>query len=277
MQILRPFKVFDPINSQIEAPLPTVLNDIVYRARQFIKGRSLEEINYAASTNNYLFFLAEYGEFVLDNEKQSRQLNELGKNIRNKRISSTIFLIEFDSEPPKSIYVSAAQLLLEQIKISDILDQEYFPLAKWEEYLAVFALAAIGRLCWLFQRDGQITEETVRLAAVAIEAITIAEAPTTSIPALDEGYRQRISLKSRKNAIRQYEDLDDVKLEFKSFYDNDYLPSLGDESPVKQRAAEFFIRHHADPTALTALNKFDNPARILVDSLPVTPRPRTTR
>ena len=277
MQFLSPFRIFDPLKGQIEAPLPTVLNNVANRARKFVKSRSLIEINYAVTTNNYLFFVAEYGDYLPENEDQTLKLEELGQKIKYKHLSSVIFTIEFNGGPPKSIYISAAQLLLQQIQSADILDQEYFPRAKWEEYLAVFALSAIGRLCSLYERDGEISEEIVILAGAAIEAITIAEAPTSSIPALDEGYRQQISLKGHQNAMLRYQDLEPVKESFQSFYDNEYRPSLGDESPVKQRAAELFIRHHADPAALAVLNKFDNPARILVDSLPVTPRPRTTR
>lgn len=67
MQFIDPFKQFNTVDSKLDDPFPLIVFDIVKRARKFIKGRTLDEINYVFYTINYLLYKAECGAGLEDN------------------------------------------------------------------------------------------------------------------------------------------------------------------------------------------------------------------
>lgn len=114
---------------------------------------------------------------------------------------------------------ASRSVLLTQIKDVDISDQDSFPNAKLEKYFAVLALAVIGGLYRTYRADEkEITIATVGLAAEAMEAITIAEAPELAIPTFNTGLKQRISARNSENAIRGHAALNTWKAKFHKWY-----------------------------------------------------------
>ena len=234
MQFINPFQQFNPIKGDLKGPFPIILGDMVKRARNIVKGRTLEEIEYAVSTINYLLNKAEYSSEIK--------------------------------------FFGPAQLLLERIKEFDLSNQDSFPKAKWEEYFAILALAAIGELYWCYKEEDEITFATIGLAVEAMEALTIAAASDLAIPELEDGLRKQISLRNRKNAILQHAVVNAWKPKFRDWCYNVYLPSLGNEQPTKRGAARLFKEEFMDPLikedqALELADQTDL-VRTLADSLP---------
>ena len=265
MQFINPFQQFDPIKGELKGRFPIILNDMFERARKIIKSRTLVEINYAVSTINYLLYKAESDSDLKDNNKVSViETGDLNK-----------FINKFVKSQYESMQFSPARVLLNQIKESDLYDQDSFPKAKWEEYFAVLALAAIGEMYWIYKEDPVITIGTVGLAVEAMEAITIAEAPDLAIPTLNKGLKKQISLKNSENAIRGHAALNAWKPDFHIFYKTDYLSGLGDNTPNKREAARLFKKKFMDSKIKAGqapeLEEQKDLLRTLADSLPKNP------
>ena len=172
MQFKDPFRQFHPIAGKLYGPFPLIVFDMVERARKIIKGRTLDEINFAVNTINYLIHKAD-----VDRAGLSYVLKHDSNDNEIKKIKFNQFVDEFFKLQDSERLFSPARSLLEQINNSDISDQDSFPKAKWEEYFAILALAAIGEMYWIYREDPEINIATVGLAVEAMEALTIAEAP----------------------------------------------------------------------------------------------------
>lgn len=262
MQFINPFQQFDPIKGELKGPFPIILNDMVKRARILIKGRTLDEIEFAVFTINYLLSRPESGADLKDDNK----VNVL------ETVDLDKFISKFLKSQHESMQFSPARVLLNQIKDSNIFDQELFPKAKWEEYFAILALAAIGEMYWIYKKDREITIGTVGLAVEAMEALTIAEAPNLAIPTLDKSLRKEISLKNRESAILQHAELNAWKPKFHDWCDNVLLPRLGDEKPTRRGAARLYKKEVLDPLIeagkAPGLKDQKDVVRTLAESLP---------
>ena len=241
MQFIKPFRQFHPINGELDGPFPLIVFDIVERARKLIKGRTTDEINYAVNTINYLIHKADVDRAGLSGIlKQDSNDNEI------KEIKFNQFIDEFSKLQDNERLFSPARSLLEQINNSDISDQDSFPKAKFEEYFAILALAAIGEMYWIYKEDPESTIGTDWLAVEAMEALTIAEAPKLVIPVHDKSLANKISLRNSKNAILQHAAVNAWKPKFHTWVKDDYLPNLSDEEPTKRGAARAYKRQVLD-------------------------------
>lgn len=269
MQFIKPFRQFHPINGELDGPFPLIVFDIVERARKLIKGRTTDEINYAVNTINYLIHKAD-----VDRAGLSEVLKQNSNDNVIKKIDLEQFFDEFFKLQDNERQFSPARSLLEQIDNSDLSDQGSFPKAKWEEYFAILALAAIGEMYWIYKEDPEITIDIGWLAVEAMEALTIAEAPKLAIPTHNKSLRRRISLRNRENAIRQHEAVNAWKQKFHKWVKEEFLPNLGDEEPTKRGAARAYKRQVLDELIKEGrapeLKDQIDAVRTLAESLPKT-------
>jgi len=197
-------------------------------------------------------------------------LDEPHKNPNNSTDVSEVHSVEIDQfvnqQVNSLVEKSPAQILLARITDYDISDQASYPIAKWEEYFAILALAAIGELYWIYKEDKEITATTVGLAAEAMEALTLAEV-SLEIPAIDESLRRKISLQNRKNAIKQHAATNDLKVKFRTWSYREYLSNPGDEKPTRRRAARRYVDKLIKEGLAPELSDQNDLVRTLAESL----------
>ena len=229
------------------------------RAQKIIKDRELEEIENALNTINYFLYLA--------NEEHIPPIDSTDP--------IEIFVHEIHNHVPKKLNTPARLLSSQLCKIS-IDDDELFPHAKWEEYFAILALAALGDIHRFCQSDQQNPIAAVGLAAEAMEALVFAESPEFIEPFLNQSEKKKTSIRNSENARRGHAALNRWKDRFRTWVLKHYVPSLNGTPLVKRKAAKEFLDTILNPEIEAGLDpEFVRPAhlkRALADSLASDPR-----
>lgn len=169
-----------------------------------------------------------------------------------------------------------ARLLNSQLSKISLENDDSFPNAKWEEYFAILALAALGDIHRFYQMDNGIDGATIGLAAEAMEALTFAESPTVIEPLLSSNEKAKTSIRNSENARKGHASLNRWKDHFRAWVLENCDPKTDDEPFVKRNAANRFIREVLIPQIETGADPdFKRPqhlSRVLADSLASDPR-----
>lgn len=276
MQYIGSFNTFNPLSGYFSSPyselyksrvnlesdgihFPLILDWMAGRAQKIIKERELEEIENALNTINYFLYLA--------NEEHIPPIDSTDP--------IEIHVHNSINHVPKKLN-TPARLLSSQLAKICIDDDELFPNAKWEEYFAILALAALGDIHRFHQSDNELFISTIGLAAEAMEALVFAESPEFIEPLLSQSEKKKTSIRNSANAREGHAALNKWKDRFRTWVLEYYVPSLNGKPLVKRKAAKEFINTILDPEIEAGLDpEFVRPEylnRVLADSLASDPR-----
>lgn len=230
------------------------------RARKIITGRKRKEINAAINTINYILYLSINKQLPFSVER------DLTEQIAERHIHA--LTIENSSTP--------AQLLKSQIPSFDINKDTQFRNAKWEEYFAILALAALGDIHHFHHMDGEISGASVGLAAESMEALSIAENPSSFTPELNRPIKEQIRIRNQRSAIEGHAVLNEWKQKFADWVKNEHLPkpvAQGKRLNNREAARQFEkLVVNRLPEKISELQEAKHLVRIFADSLTGNPR-----
>ena len=212
------FEHFDPISGDV-APLKfPICTNIVFRARQLLKNRTREQLDYALASLNWM-------------------LTQINISSHNPILQ---LLVDLDKrqadgeEIDQSDYTLPTEMntLNTCMQAFDIAGQELFPDAQWHEYFAVLALGKID-LAFEFNADPEKKEPSetqflIRaggLAVEAMEAVSAAEtlgaseAERASLINEIKELSEKVSLRNKSAAIKKHEKTNILLGELVAFYD----------------------------------------------------------
>jgi len=274
MQFIGSFRTFDPIDGYFRSEdrsvvviadheyyensssiFPVVLDSMADRAREIIAGRTRDEINAALDTVNFMLYLSVHEILDVDGETTSIE------RVENGVIAG---LIVDGAYTP-------AQLLKSQIPLYDITGNDQLRNAKWEEYFAVLALAALGDIHRFRQLDGTLSDASVGWAAQSMEALVIAENPALLVEGQNQLVKEQMRIRNQRSAIRGHAELNEWKQRFREWVGQGYLPNLQGKRPNKRDAARQFkslvVDPHLENHRVPALENAKDPIRLFADSL----------
>lgn len=243
------FDHFDPITGDV-APLKfSICTNIVFRARQLLKVRTREQLDYALATLNWMLTQIN----ISSGNTIVNMLIEL-----DKREAAGEEIGEDDFTLPTE--VNTLNLCMETF---DIEGQELLPNAKWHEY---FAILAIGKIDLAFENkaelstgdstDEQLLLTTGSLLIEAMEAVRSAEviketeAKHAGLKEEVKELKEKVSLRNKTAAIKRHEKTSQLFLELVAFYDaGDYKTYTEATQKFLETIPEKRIEHLA-PTNL---------------------------
>lgn len=234
------FDRFNPLSGDIAPLRIPIFTNIVFRARQLIRHRTIEQLEYALLSLNWM-------------------LTQINKTAINPIIQ---MLIELDArqgqgeEIGKNDYTFPTEVntLTRCMETFDIEGQELLPNVEWYEYFAILALAKVG-LAFDFNADQtsndpadeQFLIYAAGFAVEAMEAIRSAEmhkeaeiVMTNLKTTISNDIKEKVSLRNKNASIKRHEKTYLLYRELETFYDaggyksykeatQDFLKSIPDE------------------------------------------------
>lgn len=260
LELLSPFAHFEPFTGNLKSAFFDQASSIANRARNLLRHRNREQVEYMVETINYMFAYRDPMQLMLDQlDSEEGDANSFPDILAENPETFPLEPLQAPGLPGKTFsshpfwwFTSPGHALSRCMEIFDISDQEQVPNAGWHEYFAALALALVAESQYDEYRGHLDNEANDHLAALR-EAHHVGEHLLQAMEALGKAElllslneqrkdaeaeaRQRVRVNQVNAAITRHTDSNNTKADYIRWLKDSYIPSLESPSQINHSAA----------------------------------------